>query len=92
MVEVKYKQHNDSLLMELKDSVLINFNDLFSQVGMVYLVTKTDCVYRMLMIWEIKYLKKLMVPNILFILVPQKCVVILDRSIGGMVLKVHSRA
>ena len=75
MVVVKSKKHLDPLLLvlkELKESVLIKFNELFSQGGMVYLGTKVDCVCR-------KY------RNILFICVPPKCIVILKRFIGGMV-------
>ena len=75
VVEVKSKKHLDPLLLvlkELKESVLIKFNELFSQGGMVYLGTKVDCVCR-------KY------RNILFICVPPKCIVILKRFIGGMV-------
>ena len=44
VVEVKSKQHIDPLLMELKKLVLSNFNELFSQGGMLFLGTKVDCV------------------------------------------------
>ena len=50
VVEVKSKKHLVPLLMELKKSVLIKFNESFSQGGMVCLGTKVDCVYQMLMI------------------------------------------
>ena len=52
VVEVKSKQHIDTLLMELKKSVLNKFNESFSQWrgGLVCLGTKVDYVCRMLII------------------------------------------
>ena len=45
MVEVNPKQHFDTLLMELKKSLLTKFNKAFSH-GDGYLGTKVDCVTR----------------------------------------------
>ena len=47
-MEVNSKQHFDTLLMELKESLLSKFNKAFSH-GDGYLGTKVDCVCRMLM-------------------------------------------
>ena len=47
LVEVKSKQHFDFLLMELKESVLVKFNESFTQGEMLYLCTKEYCVYQM---------------------------------------------
>ena len=44
VVEVKSKQHFDPLLMELKESILSNFNDSFSQGGGVLRYQGRLCV------------------------------------------------
>ena len=43
-VEMKYKQHLDLLLIELKESVIGKLNESLSQGGMVFLGTKGDYV------------------------------------------------
>ena len=50
VVEVKFKQHLDPLLMELKKLALSKSNESFYQGQMVCYITKIDYVYQMLMI------------------------------------------
>ena len=85
MVEVKYKQQLDPLLMELKELVLGKLNDSFSQGGIMFLGTKGYYVYPILRIGEINFKKKIMVLGILYIWVPQKSIMTLEWSTGGMV-------
>ena len=79
MVEVK-SQHLDPLLMELKELILSKVNEALYQGG--------DGVLRyqvQLCLPNMDGLSGLMVPDISFILVQPKCIVISNRFISGIV-------
>ena len=85
VVEVKSKQHLDPLSVELKDSVLSNYNESFSQGGMVHLGIKVGCAHWMWMTKGDILWKRNVVLDISFIHVPKNCIMIFKRSIGGTV-------
>ena len=55
MVGVKSKQHLDTLLIKLKETVLSKSIEFFSQGKYGFLGTKEGCVYRMWMVKEIDH-------------------------------------
>ena len=57
----------------------------------MFLGTKEDYVYPMLRIGEDRFWKKPMVLTILYIRVAPKCIMIIERSIGGWFENGHSR-
>ena len=76
IVEVKKCQRLDTVLMELKDSVLIKIMSLLPWEVMKCLGTKTGCMYYIWIICRLGLWQSSMVPDISYTQVPPRCIMI----------------